>query len=115
MGRQAIAMLPEARDAAVTLGALVRRYRQDRSMKIAELAARAGVSERTVSLIERGSPTVSIGNVFNVAAVVGVPLFGTADPTALALIAERERVIASQRLQVRDAQRGALTDADLDF
>lgn len=44
------------------------------------MAARLGVNPRTVSKIESGSPTVSIGTVFNAAFLVGVNLFGLSGP-----------------------------------
>lgn len=39
-----------------------------------ELAERLGVSRSTVVAIERGSPTVALGTVFEAAVIVGIPL-----------------------------------------
>ena len=39
-----------------------------------ELAARLGVNTRTVAALETGSPSVSIGTVFNAALLVGFHL-----------------------------------------
>lgn len=115
MGRRAIAMRPEARDAASTLGALVRARRRDLSMTADDLAARACVSPRTVSLIERGDPNVSVGNVLNVAATVGVPLFGTADKDILALIADSARARVSTVRRVRRGLGKTIGDDDVVF
>ncbi len=40
-----------------------------------DLAARIGVARSTLQLIEKGSPSVAVGLVFEAASVVGVPLF----------------------------------------
>jgi|SRR5660397_92902 len=95
MGREKVALHPQARDGLVALGAQVRIARQGRSLTIEDLANRAAVSARTVSQIEKGSAAVSAGNLFNVAVAAGVDLFGTADPTHLSLIAARLRTLAS--------------------
>ena len=76
-------MTEVAESAARLLGNEIRLARQRRGWTITELAARAGVSARTTLLIEQGAPSVSIGNVFNVAARVGVSLF-TENPAELA-------------------------------
>lgn len=41
-----------------------------------DLAARVGVARSTVQLIEKGSPKVEIGLVFEAAVIAGVNLFG---------------------------------------
>ena len=46
-----------------------------------ELAERAGISLGTLRSVERGSLTVAVGIVFELAHLVGVDLFG--DPAAL--------------------------------
>lgn len=84
MGREAIGLTGMAQDAVIILGQQVRLARHDRRMTAAELGARSGVSARTVYAIERGSASVSIGNVVNVAVTAGVPLFGAEDATELA-------------------------------
>ena len=68
------------RDALGVLGNQIRLGRYARGWTIAELAARLGVNPRTVSAFEAGSPTVSIGTVFNAAVLVGVDLFGLTGP-----------------------------------
>ena len=62
-------------EAVRLLGRLVRAARKERGLTAQELADRAGVSRGMVQRIERGVPTVGIGAVFEVAAIVGVELF----------------------------------------
>lgn len=76
MGRQRVGMTRAASDAARVLGQQIRMARQEQGLTMAALADRALVSERTVSTIERGGATPSVGNVFKVAIAAGVPLFG---------------------------------------
>ena len=115
MGRQGIVMTPPAKDAAAILGQQVRLLRQERRWTAAELATRAGVSLETLASIESGKASVAIGNVLNVATMVGVPLFGADDAAELA----RVRRAGDERLallptRVRSTP-PAVSDADLDF
>ncbi|MHA6667482.1 helix-turn-helix transcriptional regulator [Homoserinimonas sp. A447] len=87
MGRQKIELSPAAADAAIVLGQQVRLARHHRNWTAAELAERAGVSPRTVTEMEKGSPAVSLGNALGLAVTVGVPLFG-----------DRSDVVAQRRL-----------------
>lgn len=84
MSRRKIAMGRVAADAAAVLGQQIRLARAEKNWTAAELAERAGVSPRTVLAIEAGEPTPSLGNVFNVAVLAGVPLFDIDDPSELA-------------------------------
>jgi transcriptional regulator with XRE-family HTH domain len=114
MGRQKIAMSPAATEAALVLGQQIHFARHDRKWTVAELAGRAGVSDRTVAAIEQGQPSISIGNVFNVAVAAGVPLFGSDNPTGLA----RTRLNGSEKLALlpqRIRHSGGEADVDLDF
>jgi transcriptional regulator with XRE-family HTH domain len=63
------------RDAAQLLGAQVRQGRIERSWTIRHLAERAGVDKNTVVKVEHGDPTVALGIAFDLAVLVGVPLF----------------------------------------
>lgn len=63
------------RNAAQLLGAQIRQARIERHWSAQELAERAGISVDTLRKVERGDPTVSLGVAFDVAALVGVPLF----------------------------------------
>ncbi len=57
------------------LGQLVREARLAKALTAADLAARAGISRALLARIERGDPGCSIGAVFEVATICGVPLF----------------------------------------
>ena len=114
MGRQRIAMHPAAVDAARILGQQIRLARHKRNWTATELADRAGVSARTVTAIEKGSAAVSIGNALNVAAAVGVPLFGSDGTERLAA----ERRIGDDKLALIPARvyhRSGGDHVDLDF
>ena len=62
-------------DALALLGLLVREARLGKALTTTDLAARAGISRALLQRIERGDPGCSIGAVFEVAAICGVPLF----------------------------------------
>lgn len=110
MSRREISMTPMAAEAARLLGAQIRLARHDKRWSAAELAARAGVSQRTVLAIEAGKPTPSIGNALNLAALVGVELFSQSDPLEIALARRR----AEERLALLPAQVRKLSDKDDD-
>jgi transcriptional regulator with XRE-family HTH domain len=57
------------------LGQLVRKARLGKAMTTTDLADRAGISRALLQRIERGDPGCSIGMVFEVAVICGVPLF----------------------------------------
>ena len=57
------------------LGKLVREARTAKALTAADLAARAGISRALLVRIERSDPGCSIGVVFEVATICGVPLF----------------------------------------
>ena len=78
---------PEARDAARALGAQVTAARRQRRWSTARLAEQAGISAPTLRKVERGDPTVALGTAFDVAVLVGVPLF-TTSPSELAVLAD---------------------------
>lgn len=69
-------------EAAELLGLLIHEARTARGMTLAEVAERAGLSRGLVHRIERGDMGCSIGAVFELAAIVGVPLF-EAEPATL--------------------------------
>lgn len=113
MGRQRISMTPLAANAAKVLGQQVRFARQERQWTVADLAARAGVSAGTVSAVEKGAPTTAIGNVLNVAAAAGVPLFSlSAEELSREVQTGRDRLaLIPTRV---DPPKGR-ADVDLDF
>lgn len=80
------------RQALVLLGGLVRAGRTERKMTAQQLAERAGISRDMLHRIEKGDPRCEIGVVFELAAIVGVPLF---EPD-LAGLQTRTREVASK-------------------
>lgn len=57
------------------LGKLIKVSRTERGLTAAELAERAGITRKTLRKIEYGEPGSEVGIVFEVASLVGVPLF----------------------------------------
>ena len=57
------------------LGLLVREARVSKALTAADVAARAGISRALLARIEGGDPGCSVGAVFEVATICGVPLF----------------------------------------
>jgi len=55
------------------LGQNLRQARLARRFSMAELAMRAGISERTLTRLEKGDPGVGIGNLASVLAALGSP------------------------------------------
>lgn len=112
MGRHVVPASRATRDALQTLGNQIREARIRRGWTQSNLAARAGIDARTVSAIEKGAPTVSIGTVFNTSFIVGVDLFGLeGDDLALARRRGQERLALLPK-RVRD---NAPQDSDADF
>lgn len=74
----------QAIEALELLGNLIRLSRLDRRMTAADLAERAGISRPLLRRIEHGDPGCSVGAVFEVAVIVGVPLF-EAEPERVTL------------------------------
>ncbi|MQY20104.1 helix-turn-helix transcriptional regulator [Nocardia macrotermitis] len=100
------------RDALETLGNQIKVARVQRGWTQANLAARAGIDARTVSAIEKGAPTVSIGTVFNTAFITGVNLFGLeGDELALARRRGQEHLALLPK-RIRDHSTEDDTDAD---
>lgn len=54
----------------------VRTARTEQRISQADLAARAGISRSLLARVERGEPGCAIGTVFELAAILRVPLFG---------------------------------------
>ncbi|MGH2925971.1 MAG: helix-turn-helix transcriptional regulator [Solirubrobacterales bacterium] len=76
--------------AASLLGSEIRQARIDRRWTVRELAERAGISPHTLLRVEKGDPGVSLGVAFDVANLVGVPLFYE-EPQRLSAELERSR------------------------
>ena len=64
-----------AQDAVCLLGQQIKLSRKQRKWSEANLAERAGISRATLQRIEAGEMSPSIGLVFEIASLVGVPLF----------------------------------------
>ncbi len=91
-----------ALEAAQLLGSQIALARRERRWSMRELAERAGITLPTLSKVERGDPTVSLGVAFEVATLVGVPLFYE-DRPRLTLDLDRTRARAAllpQRIRV---------------
>lgn len=80
MSKRTRSYVPQTRDAVEVLGAQIARARHERAWTAHELGERVGVSARTISSLENGSPSVSIGVVFEAATMLGIPLFGVEGP-----------------------------------
>jgi len=94
---------PQSRDAARVLGSQIAMARRERRWTAANLAERAGISVITLRKIERGDLSVAIGSVFEVATLLGVPLF-TSDRRELATArdqAERQLALIPSRVRAR--------------
>lgn len=86
--------LKQAADAARLLGLELAAARRRQRRTAQEVAERAGITRVTLRRIEHGDPSVALGLYFDVAAILGVPLFG-ADRRELAdLVARGERDLA---------------------
>ena len=101
---------PQARDAVALLGLEIARARRARRWTIADLAERAGVSQMTVRSAEKGALTVAIGTVFEIAAILGIDLFGPPEALGDLLTRSRDR-LALLPSRVREA----VVDVDDDF
>ena len=64
-----------AQDAAFLIGQQIKLARKNKKWSSANLAERAGITRETLQRIENGDMRTSIGLVFEVAAIIGVPLF----------------------------------------
>ena len=101
---------PPTLDAAQVLGTQIARARRDRGWTAAELAERVGISVRTVSHLEHGSPKVALGIAFEAATLLGVPLFG-ADAHGLARLAHQSRdTLALLPARVRPGREAPVRD-----
>ncbi len=64
-----------SREALCLLGGLIRAARIQRQIGTQDLADRAGISRDMLHRIEKGDPRCEIGVVFELATLLGVPLF----------------------------------------
>ena len=99
-----------ARETLTLLGQNIRLVRLEKRIKAADLAERAGISRGLLHRIEKGDPSCAIGSVFEVAAVLGLPLM---EPEARDLgsrIAAHYRTLALLPRAIRDAPPTAVDD-----
>jgi len=64
-----------SQEAMHLLGVSIRAERKTKKMSEMELAERAGVARNVVQRVEKGDMTCSVGLVFELAHIVGLPLF----------------------------------------
>jgi transcriptional regulator with XRE-family HTH domain len=112
MPGRAIAVSRASADALRILGNQVKLARHARGWTIADFAARLGVAPRTIAKIESGSPSVSIGTVFNAAFLAGVNLFGLEGPELARARRQGEETLALLPSKVR---KPVVKDDDDDF
>src|SRR3546814_12140733 len=74
--KRARAYSTASREAARLLGQLIRLQRLERKVTAEDLADRAGITRTTLRKIEHGDLSCELGLAFEVAALVGVQLFG---------------------------------------
>ena len=92
---------PQTRDAALVLGQQIARARRARGWTAEQLAERVGVSVRTMSNLERGSPSVALGTAFEAATVLGIPLFGADGAELARLVRQGQDTLALLPSRVR--------------
>jgi transcriptional regulator with XRE-family HTH domain len=94
MAKRQVSPTPEAAEAIRVLGQQIRIGRHRKGWSAESLAARIGVSPRTVTSIEAGSPGTSIATVLNAAVTVGVRIFGADRDELVAMRRRGDEVIA---------------------
>ena len=72
MGRKKTVLLPQQLNRLIKMGGQIRLARLRRKLPASLVAERAGVSRQTVSAVEHGSPSVSIGIVANILLAIGL-------------------------------------------
>jgi transcriptional regulator with XRE-family HTH domain len=94
---------PGARDALTVLGAQIAAGRRERRLTAQDLADRAGISSQTLRSAERGTPTVAAGVMFELAILVGVPLFSASSEELRDARTRTEDRLALLPQRVRDS------------
>jgi DNA-binding XRE family transcriptional regulator len=79
----------QSRDAAILLGKHIQLGRKERALTEMDLADRAGISRATLQKIEKGDPRCELGLYFEVATLVGVPLFNVDNASSLTMDVDR--------------------------
>ncbi|HBP29653.1 MAG TPA: XRE family transcriptional regulator [Advenella kashmirensis] len=99
-----------SQDAARLLGLQIRNARIERQLTVEQLAERAGVSRGLVYRAEEGDMGCAIGAVFELASIVGVPLFTADQPTMAPHIANAEKTLSLLPRAVRYSKRAVKDD-----
>lgn len=98
-----------AQRALALLGTQIASARREQGWTARDLADRAGVSVTTLRHAERGDPTVSVGTMFELATLLGLPLYSH-DRAAVDSMLAWEQGRASLLPQRVRAPRGAVDD-----
>jgi transcriptional regulator with XRE-family HTH domain len=98
---------PYTLEALQLLGEQIRLGRRERLWTQAELAERAGVSIRTLNRVEHGDPHAGLGTAFELATLVGVPLF---HPDRERLSMDLDRIRARSALLPQRIRRAGKVD-----
>lgn len=104
MPQKTRAFAPQTLDAAQVLGAQIAQARRERGWTMHELAQRVGVSQRTISSLEHGSPTVTMGIAFEAATLLGIGLFGVEGPELTRLARQGQQMVALLPSRVRPSK-----------
>jgi DNA-binding XRE family transcriptional regulator len=73
----------QSKEAAILLGQYIKLGRKERALNEIDLADRAGISRTTLQKIEAGDLKCELGLYFEVAILVGVPLFNAHNSASL--------------------------------
>ena len=72
MGRKKLILLPQQSNRLKQMGNQIRLARLRRKLPTSLVAERAGISRQSVSAVEQGSPSVSIGIIANILLAIGL-------------------------------------------
>jgi transcriptional regulator with XRE-family HTH domain len=95
---------PYAADAVNLLGQLLRKTRIESKLKTTEVAERPGISRGLLCRIEAGDPDCTIGAVFEMATIVGLPLFNSDQATMSHIVASDREVMTLLPKSVRTSR-----------
>ncbi len=76
-------------EAAILLGKYIQHGRKERALTEVDLADRAGISRTTLQKIEKGELSCELGLYFEVANLVGVPLFNNENVASFTMDLDR--------------------------
>jgi transcriptional regulator with XRE-family HTH domain len=96
MSRKPHSYPPWTIDALSVLGRQITVERRLAQWTQIDLAERAGISVGTLKAIERGAPTTAIGIVFEIAAMLNIPIVGAAAGSARDVIDARIALLPSR-------------------